>query len=389
MPNYSYEYQNLIRDLANPFQLLVASQPTLLSLIKVGTDCRAQKVEWGNEQLSPVASAVASFDTDGDGTGINVASTSGLQAGSIVRFTSAAGNTYTEQARVVSVDSATELTLSRYYAGTTGITLLVGDVMHLVSSPIGEKTVAGTSPSGEGIVDFNYTEIFDAIADLSRTAINVGIYGNESIGDLMNREVERKMASVMYRMNNALIHGNKVARSGANEGTMGGILSYINQAGGNIETTGGALSAVIINNMLEKIYEDGGYSNNYAIVANVNQARRISAFNSGSNPIIQMQPSVNGAYPTFGGAITSFAGDLPVQSGFRAQVVVDSNFPRDQIAMVDLNKIELTALQNSALKDMDATNPGYDGLKRRLLGEYSLRVYNAKEAHAIAVGLSL
>ena len=87
--------------------------------------------------------------------------------------------------------------------------------------------------------------------------------------------------------------------------------------------------------------------------------------------------------------ISKFIGDLPIQTGFVANVVVDPNFPKDQIAVVDMNRVELTPLATRALQDEDATPKGYDGFQRRILGEYTVRVKNGKEAHAIATGLNV
>lgn len=384
IPNgYSYEYQNIIRSVEPMFEQLKASYPTFLSLVPIVGVASATKEEWLNDSLAPTSSTITSFDTDGDGTGINLASTAGIQAGSILRFTSALDVTRSELVRVASVDSATDLTVVRDYGGSTGVTLVVGDKVFLVSTPRAEKTNPVSEPGQEPTMDYNYTEIFDAVAEISRTAEAVKKYGIESALDY---QVANKMVQIMYAMNAASLYGRRVQRSSGVEGSMGGILSFINQAGGNIESTGGNISSTILNNMLEAIFEDGGFSNNYAILCSQNQARRISAFNtSGSNPQVVKQPNDK----TFGGYISQFIGDLPIQSGFVAQIVVDPNFPKDQVAIVDMNRIELAPLVDSALFDKDATLPGFDGFKRRILGEYTLRVKNAKEAHAIAVGLNV
>jgi hypothetical protein len=166
---------------------------------------------------------------------------------------------------------------------------------------------------------------------------------------------------------------------------MGGLLQFMES--GNIDTTGGAISATIINNMMEDIFQDGSFSDNYAILCSENQARRISAFNTtGSNPMVTRSMAEAGS---FGFAIKEFVGDLPVQNGFMAKIVVDPNFPRDQVAIVDLNNIRLVPLRGSELKDMDATAPGFDGAARRVLGEYTLEVRNGDKSHALATGLTV
>ena len=377
----SYEYQNIVRDVTEAFNQLLVSFPSLISLIPTGPNARATKHEWLEDSLSPTSTTIGSFDTDGDGTGINVVSTAGIRAGSILRFTTAADVTRTEQVQVTSVDSATDLTVVRDYGGTTGVTLVVGDNVYLVSSPLNESTEASAADGQEPTMAYNYTQIFDRAAKVSLTGQNVDIYG---LGDALNYQVKVMMDQIVREMNAAAIYGRRVARSSSAQGTAGGLLQFIE--GGNIETTGGAISPTIINNMLESIFSDGGFSNNYAIVCAENQARKISAFNtSGSNPVIQKSESDR----NFGGYVSTFTGDLPVMSGFQASIVVEPNFLADQIAIVDLNSVEMNWLQNRSIKDFDATPNGADFVRRRILGEATFTIKNGTKQHALATGLTV
>jgi len=377
--NESYSYQNTIRDVVEIFDQLRAQAPALISLIQRGRDARATKHEWLEDSLSPTSSTIGSFDTDGDGTGINLVSTAGLRAGSILRFASVLDATRTEQVQIVSVDSATALTVTRDYGGTTGVTLVVGDKTYLVSSPTGESSTAGTATSLEPTTAFNYSQIFDRDAKITLTADSVGLYGLENALDY---QVQNKIKEIMWEMNAGLIYGRKVARTSSVAGTAGGILQFLE--GGNIDSTGGAISATLINNVLESIFQDGSVSNSIVIVANENQARKISALNTaGSNPTIMKQPSDR----NLGGYISTFTGDLPIQNGFQAQIVVEPNFLKDQVAVLDMNNIELNWLRN--MNDKDSTPAGADYISRRLLGEASFTVKNGTKSHGLLTGLTV
>lgn len=377
----SYEYQNEVRSVVELFDQLRVSYPTFISLIPAGANAMATKEEWLEDSLSPVATTIGSFDTDGDGTGVNLVSTAGIRAGSILRFTTVADVSRTEQVQVASVDSATDLTVVRDYGSTTGVTLVVGDKVYLVSSPLNEKTTAGSATGQEPDMAYNYTQIFDRVADISKTAQAIKIYGLENALDY---QVQVKMTEIMRELNSAAIFGRRVVRSSSAQGSAGGVLQYIE--GGNIETTGGAISTAIINNMLEAIFNDGGFSNNYVILCAQNQARKISALNTaGSNPVVQKMNEDR----TLGGYISSFVGDLPVMSGFQAKIVVDPNMLKDQIAVVDMNNIEMAWLNDRSLADWDATPQGADYFARRLLGEATFRIKNGTKAHALATGLTV
>lgn len=378
---YSYEYQNLVRSVVEAFDQLRVSYPTLISLVQTGPDATAVKDEWLEDSLSPVASTIASFDTDGDGTGVNLVSTAGLRVGSLLRFTTAADVSRTEICQVVTVDSATDLTVLRDYGSSTGVTLVVGDKVMLVSSPIGEKTDAGDSIGQEPDMAYNMSQIYERVASISKTAQAVKKYGLENALDY---QVRVKLTEIMREMNSNLIYGRRVTRASGVAGSSGGVLQYL--ASGNIDSTGGAISSTIINNMLEAIFNDGGFSNNYVILCAENQARKISALNTaGSNPIIQKAR----ADQNLGGYISSFTGDLPVQNGFQAKIVVDPNMLKDQIALLDMNNIELAWLTDRSIMDEDATLPGGDYFKRRILGESSFRIKNGTKAHALATGLTV
>ena len=383
IPNgVSYDYQNKVRDLQEIFTQLVKDFPILLSMVKTGRPALNTKYEWLEDSLSPVATTISGFDTDGDGTGVNVGSTVGIIAGAILRFSTALDVSRTEYVKVASVDSATDLTVVRDYGGSVGETLVVGDKVFLVSSPKGEKTLAVAGAGQEPDVQYNYSQIFDRTADISKTAQAIKIYG---LNDALDYQVQNKMKEIMWEMNNAIIYGRRVERSASENGTMGGILQYMES--GNIESTGGAISADILNNMLQMIFRDGAFSNNFAILCADNQARKISAFNSaGDNPTLN---AAQADAQSFGYYISRFVGDLPVQSGFTAPVVVDPNFPRDKVAIVDMNNIALVPLNGRTLNDEDATTPGLDGYARRILGEYTFEMINGKKSHAIAEGLDV
>lgn len=377
----SYSYSNLKRDLSDMLSTIIKAYPTFLSLVEIGAPALATKHEWLERQMTPTESAISAFDTDGDGTGITVASTAGMRAGSILGVRKATGASVTEQVQVTTVDSTTELTVVRDYGSTTGVTLVVGDILFIVSSPANEGSTGTAQDTGESTAAYNYTQIFERMASVSKTAQAVKIYGVE---DALDDKVEEQMLLLMREMNNQAIYGRRVVRSASAQGTMGGILQYL--ASGNVTAVGGALTATAINGLLEDIFEDGGVSDNYAIVCAQNQARYISALNTaGSNPTVMKQSTDR----SFGGYISSWVGDLPVQTGFMANIVVDPNFPKDQLAIVDMNRVKLVPLVDRSLTDEDATLATYDGYSRRVLGEYTMEVKNGTTAHGLLTGLTL
>ena len=162
------------------------------------------------------------------------------------------------------------------------------------------------------------------------------------------------------------------------------LLQFLKASGGNIDATGGNLSQTIINNIFQAIYDDGGTSNNYAIICSPNQARRISALNtSGSNPIVYKDNTDR----SLGNFVSSFIGDLPVNGGLYAQVFVAQSMLKDQIAILDMDRINLRVMRGLVMKDATLNGSDYD--KQRLITELTLEVNNGTKAHGIATGLNL
>lgn len=377
---FSYDYQNSVRDLSNIYEQLKSKSPNLLYLIQTGPVAQNTKVEWLEDSLSPIATAITSFDTDGDGTGINVASTNGLRIGSILRFTSSADVTKTELVKVASVDSATDLTVVRDYGSSTGVTLVVGDKVFLVSNPQAEGTSPSASAGQEPDTNYNYTEILEDTAKVSRTTMQTNYYGL-GVGQALNYEVANKMMNLMWQMNSSLIYGRRVKRTSIEKGTSGGLLQFMES--GNIETTGGGISETILNNMIESIFSDGGVAGGLAIVCNSNQARKISAFNRSTNPLINVSQDSTRA----GSYVSQFVSDLPVLGGAVSSIVVDQNFPKDQIAIINPAKVKTRFMKN--FEDQNAANNGDDFAARRILGEFTFEIKDGKKAHALATGLTV
>lgn len=391
MTQNSYDFNNLIRDVSSAFDTLIADRPSFLGLLgSTGTTLdlngnpvvKNTKYEWVNESLTQYKSAIASFDTDGDGTGVNIADTTGFEVGSIVRFESAAGASKTELARIASVDSATDLTIVRDYGSTTGVTLVVGDIMILNSTPRNEDSAVGSAILQQGTIGFNYTEIFDEVANLSNTAMATVAYDNATE---MAKQVRAAMVRLARKIENAAIHGVAVQRTSSVAGTMAGVLAQISASGGNINAVGGALTETEINDVIEDILADGGMLSQPLLLCHPRQARKLSALNtSGTNPTVFKANEDR----TLGNFTTTFIGDLTLNGlGIAAPIFTAHNMAQDELAILDMSKVNLKVMRG--VQAMDATTNGTDGRKERLITELTLEVQNATTAHGILTGLTL
>ena len=373
------EYANKVRYVDDLLSTLKPKLPALLSLVNQGESIGAEKYEWLEDTIQDYSSAITAFDTDGDGTGITVASTANLLPGSVLRVESSTGASKTEQLLVSSVDSATEITVVRDYGSTTGVTLVTGDVLLLVSAPVQKGSQFAEGLNFQSDVAFNYTQIFDTTAVVSATDLETMVYGSENAIDYQERQ---NLEMLLRQLNSAMIYGRKIARTSSAKGAMGGLLQFLED--GNVTAVGGALASSQINTLLKNMFDNGATSSNIALVCAPNQAQKISAFDtSGSTNINRdIDDTRTGRY------VTNFVGDLPVMGANMARVVVEPNFPKDQLAVVDMDRVSLHALGSRSFTSKPV-NADADGVSKRITGEYTVKIKNGTKAHGLLTGLTV
>ncbi len=367
----SYDYQNLVRDLSDVLNTVIQQEPTLISLVQTGGEPATNtKHEWLEDVLAPERDALAAAVSDGSTTSMTVNTGDKFAPGMVIAFEG-----YDELCLVSSISGNT-LTVQRGYGGSSAGAIANGTEVLIVSRPRPEGTDPGDDKGRQPATEYNYTEIFDATAKVSRTAQVVRQYGIENALDY---QVQNHARIIARRMNNALIYGRRVARTASVNGSMGGVLQFVGASGGNVmDAAGQDLTATILNDAIEQVVRDGGRPN--ILIANTNQARKISGFNASN---LQVQREDQAA----GNVVYRFVNDLPM--GVITQIVVDMNFPKNKIGILDTTRIRLVPLKNSALSDEDATPKGADYFARRILGEYTAEIKNAKEAHGLITNLAV
>jgi len=365
----SYDYQNSIRDLSDAFMQVIQTSPMLSTMIRVEGVAKNTKHEWLEDVVSQVERTIDSDYTIADGT-IVLASNTGIKVDDILEFELTTGAMGTLQAKVTNIPAGwTDVDIS-VYGGSTDEDMLTGSKVFLLSRPKNEATVADPDAGYEPTVEYNYTQIFDRTAKVSLTSLEVPKYG---IGGALNYQVERQLKDIAYEMNRAMLRSPRVLRAVGENGTMGGIMRFLQAATGNaVDGLGAGIDQTMINNAVE-IGNGNGATNMTTLLCNPVQARKISAFNvSWNNPVIQRADTTTGSY------VTTFVSD----QGTVMTIVADRNFDKDKVALLDMSKIALVPLQNRAFQDKDATLPGADYVARRIIGEYTLQVKNAADSHA-------
>jgi hypothetical protein len=219
----------------------------------------------------------------------------------------------------------------------------------------------------------NYTQIFQKGINVSYTMRAVLQAG---VADEYSLQVARRLMEVMRELDSSVILGISSGSQGSDTvyRTMGGIVEFASQSGGNVTTTSEALTLSVVNGMCKQIWDDGGYPN--FILVSGKQKRAISAFDQSARR------------SSYDGTVAGYVVDKIITDlGFVLDVIVDPWVPDDVAIVGDLNKIKVMPLRNSAMRaeDIAKTGASYKGM---IYGEYTAEFRNALESLAYHNNLS-
>lgn len=366
----SYSFQDQVRDLQAGISMIIEDEPTLLGLVGLNGEPLTQtKFEWMSDHLNSNRSLLAA-DIDNAATTINVAEGDGSKFR--VNALLVIGDEYLK----VTAINGDALTVVRGFDGTTAEAhTAVDDEIRIVARPQLEGAGVGQDESHDRYVDYNYTQIFERYAQVTNTQQAVRTY---NVDNELNYQVQLRLKELSREMNDALIYGRRYDMGAGQPRMTGGLLNFADIKGSVKENlNGGEVTAKVINDALEQVYQRGGNVN--TILTNTAGARQISKLLNDKIQI-ERQDTVRGGY------VASFVSDIV--GGDVATIVVDKNMPKDKVLLFDRSILSMSPLQGRALYDVDATTPGADFVARQIRGEYGVKIMNAKEKIAVLENVS-
>lgn len=368
--DYSYSYQNLKRDLSDVITTSILAAPVFLSIVPIRGEATNTKHEWLQDKLQPQQSTAATT-INSSATAFDVAAGTGVvfKVGDIIV------NTATDERLKITGISTDTLTVVRGVGGTAAA-VTTADKIKLVARPKLQGTQPGDDAGQQPTPEYNYTQIYDRTAVVTKTAQAVLQYG---IDNALDYQVKIQMDALAREMNMNAIYGIRQAPSAGVPGMSGGLLSFLDQAGGNaVDAAGGALTKTMLNDALEAAFNSG--AGELVIVTSPHQARKITGLDT--------YYRTTRSDTTTGFAVMEYMGDI-AGANQASKIVVDPNYPTKRIDFVDPSRLALVPLRGRAMSDEDATPNGADYVSRRVLGEYTLEVKNALQAHAVVKNLAL
>lgn len=365
----TYDFQDQVRDLSAGIDLIINDEPTLLGLIGMNGESLFQtKFEWMSDNLNSnratVAADAAAADTQitvGDGEGEKFRINALVVAGE-------------EYLQVTAINGDT-ITVTRGFDGTTAAAIAEGSEIRIVARPQLEGAGVGQDEGHDRYVDFNFTQIIERYAQVSGTQQAVRTY---NVTNELDYQVQLRLKEMSREFNDWLIYGRRIQGSGNVPRMTGGLLYFAGVKNSfKRNANGNEISAKLVNDVMEQIYLRGGNVN--TILTNTAGARQISKL---ANDSIRTERTDTAT----GHQIRTFVGDIV--GGSEVVVVVDPNFPKNKIALLDRSILSLHPLNGRGVSDVDASVAGADFVARQIRGEYGVKVKNANEKIAVIENIS-
>lgn len=361
-------------DLSNELAEIIRRDNTaFLSRVGISGEATETTHSWMEDALNP-NTATGAEEIDNSETTIDVATGHGVRfkVGTLFRVVRN-GSTEVIQVTAVSTDA---LTVVRGYGSTSAEDHSAAGAtptLQIIANPKQESEDAPDDESRVRVKVSNYTQIFQKGIRISHTMRSVLQAG---VADEFTFQIARRLMEIERELDSALILGIKSGDAGSDSAyrTMGGLLEYASQSGGNTNTTSEALTPTVLNDMCKQIWDDGGIPN--FVLVSGKQKRRISAFDQSYR---RMTYDGN----TAGYVVDKFVSDL----GFVLDVIVDPWVPDDVAIVGDLAKVRVMPLRNDSMRAEELAKTGRSH-KAHVTGQYTCEVRNAKEAFAYHNNLS-
>ena len=277
---------------------------------------------------------------------------------------------------LVTAVAGNDLTVIRGFGGTTAVALTSGQV--LVIDSVGREENSGAENDGIFQPDpvENFFQTMDTAVEFSRRALATIQFGNTN--DL-TFQVSERIRQLTIQMNRALVRGRKAtATVGSKSVTYtGGMRFYLDQAGAiKVDNSAAALTLDAINALNAEIVSRGGNSNTIAV--GIKQARKLSALVSANYNSQRL-----GEWTADEGSLLQLPSDLPLVGNVN-RIVVDTNLGDNELVMYDSGMLSIIPMGNGNATDSgnwrtaDATQPGQDGERVRIIGDYAMEVRQSK-----------
>jgi len=207
----------------------------------------------------------------------------------------------------------------------------------------------------------NYTQIFNKTIEVSETALAVNYAGRANEFAFQAKLMMKELARDIER---AIIQQTATAGGALGARKMKGILGWLTTnslTAASAATVQTAMTEARYNNLLEDIYDNGGFPN--ATYCNGYQKRQISAFSTAG-----ATRNVSSDDKRLVANIDVYESDFGMQS-----IKLDRHMPKSQIMIIDESMFNIPILRTPKMTDMAKIG---DGRRASIVGELTLAALN-------------
>lgn len=359
--------------ISEAFEIARSNRTGLLQVVGMSTEYATvydgHKMGWLDMAVDATSSPLTADATD-SATTIAVTDGNKFRPGMVV---SAKGS---DEVIVVTAISGNDLTVLRAQGGTTGEAITSGTELFIDSVGREENSLAQNDGIYQPEDQENFFQTMDTALEFSRRALSTLQYGDTN--DL-NFQTSERLKQLTIQMDRALMRGRKmqVQVDGKPISYAGGIRYFNDQAGAyKVDNGGAALTLDAIDSANAEIIARGGETD--VLVCGIRLARELNKIMRSNFNSQRLADFVSDA-----GAVNVLPTDLSML-GSITRIIIDTNCADDEIYLLDSSMITIMPMeQNNAgesgsWRTLDATQPGQDGIKIRVIGDFTFRIRNSK-----------
>lgn len=277
---------------------------------------------------------------------------------------------------VVTAVSGNDLTVLRGQGGSTAVDIPDASVLSVESVAREENSLTETDGIYQPEDVENLFQTMDTAIEMSRRSLATLQFGNTN--DL-SFQVNERIRQLAIQMDKTLIRGRKmeITIAGKKHTYTGGLGYYLDQAGAqSVDHSGAALTLDAINALQAEIKARGGMVD--SLVVGIKQARALQKLVNAN-----YQSQRLGDFISDQGGLVRLPSDLP-QIGGASTIVIDTHMKDDELLLVDSRRLKIVpmaqgnAADSGAWRTLDATQPGQDGQKARVIGDFAMEIRDSK-----------
>lgn len=277
---------------------------------------------------------------------------------------------------VVTAVSGNNLTVLRGQGGSTAIDLPDATVLSIDSVAREENSTTETDGIYQPDDVENNFQTMDTAVEMSRRSLATLQHGNTN--DL-SFQINERIRQLAIQMDKTLIRGRKMSLTinGKKTTYTGGLGYYLDQAGAiSVDNAAAALTLESINALQAEVKARGGKTD--SLVVGIKQARAVQNLVNALYGSQRLSDFVSDE-----GGLVRLPSDLP-QIGGVATIVIDTNMADDELLLVDSMRLKIVPMANGNAEDsgawrsLDATTPGQDGQRARILGDFAMEIRDSK-----------